>query len=50
MVCFGFGLPAAIAIFPVKLSVDVSELEPEFQGLVDSKGNPITAVKVYKGL
>eukprot|EP00658_Telonema_sp_P-2_P025069 TRINITY_DN20091_c0_g1_i3.p1 TRINITY_DN20091_c0_g1~~TRINITY_DN20091_c0_g1_i3.p1 ORF type:complete len:250 (+),score=48.66 TRINITY_DN20091_c0_g1_i3:535-1284(+) len=50
MICFGFGLPAAIAVFPTELDVKVSDLEPEFHGLVDQDGKPIETVYFYKGL
>jgi len=50
MVCFGFGLPAAIAIFPTELEIQVSDLEPEFHGLKDDQGNLVDKVYFYKGL
>jgi hypothetical protein len=48
--CLYMGLPPAIALFPQIGSISVSKLEPEFQGLVDSKGKPITTLYYNKGL
>eukprot|EP00656_Telonema_subtile_P008926 TRINITY_DN14172_c0_g1_i2.p1 TRINITY_DN14172_c0_g1~~TRINITY_DN14172_c0_g1_i2.p1 ORF type:complete len:359 (+),score=81.08 TRINITY_DN14172_c0_g1_i2:70-1146(+) len=50
MVCFGFGLPAAIAVFPTELDIKVKDLEPEFHGLTDKQGKPVETVYFYKGL
>jgi len=54
ILCFGFGLPGALACFPIKLEVDVKDLEPELQeklkSVLDENGQPVTTVKVYKGL
>ena len=54
ILCFGFGLPGALACFPIKLEVDVKDLEPELQeklkSVLDENGQPVTIVKVYKGL
>jgi hypothetical protein len=48
--CMSMGLPAAIAIFPQQMAIDVSILEPEFQGLKDKDGNPVKSVFYNKGL
>lgn len=45
-----FALPMAIAVFPQNTVMPVTELEPQFQGLRNSKGNPITTITFNKGL
>ena len=45
--CLQIGLPTAIALFPSKLEMNVSELEPEFQSLEDEG---IHTVYANKGL
>eukprot|EP00551_Chaetoceros_affinis_P008052 CAMPEP_0203683320 /NCGR_PEP_ID=MMETSP0090-20130426/47461_1 /ASSEMBLY_ACC=CAM_ASM_001088 /TAXON_ID=426623 /ORGANISM="Chaetoceros affinis, Strain CCMP159" /LENGTH=350 /DNA_ID=CAMNT_0050552463 /DNA_START=200 /DNA_END=1252 /DNA_ORIENTATION=+ len=47
---FGFGLPAAIAIFPQNGTISVDELEPEFRELVDDNGKRIEMLQYNKGL
>lgn len=47
---FVFGLPFAISLFPQEGSIPVSKLEPQFHGLVDAAGNPITHLLYNKGL
>jgi len=47
---FGFGLPAAIAVFPQRGTIQVSGLEPEFQNLCDNDGNRIDTVTYNRGL
>eukprot|EP01116_Phalansterium_solitarium_P004910 TRINITY_DN1611_c0_g2_i1.p1 TRINITY_DN1611_c0_g2~~TRINITY_DN1611_c0_g2_i1.p1 ORF type:complete len:332 (-),score=88.34 TRINITY_DN1611_c0_g2_i1:901-1896(-) len=44
------GLPIAVAIFPQNVSVPVEKLEPEFRGLTDQSGKPITEVWYNRGL
>jgi len=48
--CISGMLPVALAILPQKMELSVSSLEPEFQSLKDSKGQPITKVYANKGL
>jgi tricarboxylate carrier len=48
--CMSMGLPAAIAIFPQNMSIAVTSLEPEFQGLMDKDGNRLEHVFYNKGL
>merc|ERR1712187_516451 len=40
----------ALSILPTTMEINVSSLEPQFQNLKDSKGNPITKVYANKGL
>eukprot|EP00405_Crypthecodinium_cohnii_P022889 CAMPEP_0206471500 /NCGR_PEP_ID=MMETSP0324_2-20121206/31603_1 /ASSEMBLY_ACC=CAM_ASM_000836 /TAXON_ID=2866 /ORGANISM="Crypthecodinium cohnii, Strain Seligo" /LENGTH=395 /DNA_ID=CAMNT_0053945843 /DNA_START=78 /DNA_END=1265 /DNA_ORIENTATION=- len=49
-VCISGMLPVALSILPQKMEIDVSKLEPEFQGLKDASGNPVTKVFANKGL
>lgn len=49
-VCISGMLPVALSILPTTMELNVSSLEPEFQNLKDSKGNPITTVYANKGL
>ena len=48
--CLYMGLPPAIALFPQIGAIDVSKLEPEFQGLLNAKGKPISTLYYNKGL
>jgi len=48
--CISGMLPVALSLLPQKMEIDVSKLEPEFQGLKDTKGQPITKVFANKGL
>jgi len=48
--CISGMLPVALSILPQKMEIDVSKLEPQFQNLKDSKGQPITSVFANKGL
>lgn len=48
--CLSIGLPCALAILPQDMELDVASLEPEFQGLKDKEGKPITKAIVNKGL
>ena len=50
IVAFGFGLPAAISVFPTNLEVNVKDLEPEFHDLCGLDGKPVETVNFYKGL
>jgi Sideroflexins len=51
LVAFGIGLPAAIAVFPQECAIDVKELEPELQQLVDPHTNePYRTLYFNKGL
>lgn len=45
-----FALPAAIAVLPPTMELEVTELEPEFQQLTDKNGNRIAKVYANKGL
>merc|ERR1712151_1349641 len=49
-VCISGMLPVALSILPTTMEINVSSLEPQFQNLTDSKGNPITKVYANKGL
>merc|ERR1712187_106175 len=49
-VCISGMLPVALSILPTTMEINVSSLEPQFQNLKDSKGNPITKVYANKGL
>jgi len=48
--CISCALPCALAILPQEMEVPTSSLEPEFQGLKDKAGKPITTAIVNKGL
>jgi len=48
--CISGMLPVALSILPQKMEIAVSKLEPQFQTLKDSKGQPITSVFANKGL
>mmetsp|Transcript_78048 Transcript_78048/g.241977 ORF Transcript_78048/g.241977 Transcript_78048/m.241977 type:complete len:313 (+) Transcript_78048:146-1084(+) len=48
--CISGMLPVALSILPQTMEIDVKKLEPEFQSLRDSKGQPITSVFANKGL
>jgi hypothetical protein len=43
-------LPCAVAIFPQKASLAVSNAEPEFQGLTNAQGQPIQHLFFNRGL
>ena len=43
-------LPPSISVFPQIDSLPVSELEPQFQGLIDSHGRPVQRLTFNKGL
>ena len=43
-------MPAALAVFPQTMALDVNTLEPEFHGLKDSKGAAVTTLYANKGL
>jgi tricarboxylate carrier len=47
---FGLALPLAISLFPQQGKLETLQLEPQFQQLRDSKGNPIDFVVYNKGL
>lgn len=49
-VCISGMLPVALSLLPQKMAIDVKTLEPQYQNLKDSKGNPITIVYANKGL
>merc|ERR1712048_1107510 len=49
-VCISGMLPVALSILPTTMEINVSSLEPQFQNLTDSKGNPVTKVYANKGL
>ena len=44
------GLPRALAIQPLRMQLDVSQLEAELQGLVGKDGAPIRHVYANKGM
>ena len=48
--CMSVGLPAALALQPLQMELDVSSLEPEFQNKTDKRGAPIKHVYASKGL
>jgi len=48
--CISVALPCTLAILPQEMTLLVSSLEPEFQGLLDRDGRPVTTVVVNKGL
>lgn len=48
--CMSVGLPAALALQPTQMELDVSGLEPEFQGLKTAGGEPVLHVYASKGL
>jgi len=48
--CISGMLPVALSILPQRMEIDVKKLEPEFQNLKDSKGQPVTKVFANKGL
>lgn len=48
--CLWLALPLAIAIFPQDASLPVASLEPEFRGLLDSKGEAVTHLTCNKGV
>jgi len=48
--CISGMLPVALAILPQKMEIPVGKLEPEYQNLKDSKGQPLTRVFANKGL
>jgi hypothetical protein len=43
-------LPAALAVYPQIMTFDSKELEPQFQGLRDSKGEIVNKFFANKGL
>jgi sideroflexin-5 len=45
-----FAAPSAIALFPQTATLPIEKMEPEFHGLKDRNGNPITTVYFNKGL
>jgi len=49
-VCISGMLPVALSILPQTMEIDTSKLEPEFQNLKDSKGQPVTKIFANKGL
>ena len=49
-VCMSIGLPAALALQPLQMELDVSSLEPEFQNMKGKDGKPITVVYASKGM
>lgn len=49
-VCLFSGVPPALAAFPQIDHIQASKLEPEFQGLQNSKGQIITQFSFNKGL
>ncbi|KAL8425674.1 hypothetical protein Efla_003994 [Eimeria flavescens] len=48
--CVNVGLPLGVAVFPSSGSLPVSQLEPEFEGLKDENGSPVTRVVFNKGI
>jgi len=43
-------LPAALAVFPQTIELGAKDVEPQFQGLKDSRGQPIDTFYCNKGL
>lgn len=43
-------LPFALAVFPQRRTIGVLSLEPQFHGLKDKKGEPITEVEFNRGI
>jgi len=50
LIAFGLGLPATVAIFPQISSIDVADVEEQFQGLTDKDGQPYNVLYYNKGL
>lgn len=50
LTCFGIGLPATVAIFPVVSQVPVEQVEERFQHLRDAQGKPYETFYYNKGL
>ena len=50
LVAFGVGLPATVAIFPQLSSIDIADVEEQFQGLTDKEGRPYHTLYYNKGL
>eukprot|EP00933_Yihiella_yeosuensis_P018000 TRINITY_DN14950_c0_g1_i1.p1 TRINITY_DN14950_c0_g1~~TRINITY_DN14950_c0_g1_i1.p1 ORF type:complete len:356 (+),score=60.81 TRINITY_DN14950_c0_g1_i1:44-1111(+) len=48
--CLSIALPCTLAILPQEMELSTDSLEPEYQNLKDSKGEPITKVFANKGL
>ncbi|KAL8438585.1 hypothetical protein ACSSS7_000119 [Eimeria intestinalis] len=48
--CIAVGFPLGVAVYPATAKLPISELEPEFQGLSDEEGRPITRVMFNKGI
>jgi len=48
--CMSVGLPAALALQPLQMELEVSSLEPAFQGLKSSDGSALTHVYASKGM
>lgn len=48
--CLTIGLPAALALQPLEMELDVGSLEGSFQGLKQADGTPITHVYASKGM
>ncbi|CEM11388.1 unnamed protein product [Vitrella brassicaformis CCMP3155] len=44
------GLPAAVALFPQKMELSATALEPSFHGLMTEDGEPVKEVFLNKGL
>lgn len=50
LVGIGVGLPVALAYFKPDATIEASRLEPEFQNLVNSNGEPVKQFTFYKGI
>ncbi|RHY30969.1 hypothetical protein DYB32_003870 [Aphanomyces invadans] len=48
--CIWGAFPAAIALFPQYGSIPATQVEPQFRGLKNSKGQPITEFTYNKGI
>ncbi|SPQ97473.1 Sidoreflexin [Plasmodiophora brassicae] len=48
--CLAAAVPLAIGLFPQTGAIRAQDVEPEFQGLKDSKGRPVTSFSFNKGL
>ena len=44
------GLPAALALAPLRMELDPTSLEPEFHALKGKDGKPLTTVYAAKGM
>jgi len=50
LLCLQCALPLVLAMQPSRMELQANALEPQFRGLVDSHGNPITTLFANRGL